>query len=76
VVPFESFGAVSDSTSIITMTLSCISSEIKRVSCPLAFDARVRGGGVGILPSRLVWKKVEWWGYPMFKKTFGICITV
>jgi len=63
-VPFESFGAVSYSASIVTVALSCISSEIKpdigRKSSyfytPLAFDAPVRGVPVGILPSRLVWK--------------------
>ena len=63
-VPFESFGAVSYSPSIVTVALSCISSEIKpdigRKSSyfhtPLAFDAPVRGVPVGILPSRLVWK--------------------
>ena len=67
-VPFESFGAVSDSTSIITMTLSCISSEIKRVSCPLAFDARVRGGGRRNIAIPFGVGNLEWWGYPLVKK--------
>ena len=37
---------------------------------PLAFDALVRGISVGILPSRLVWKKLGWRGYPTVKKNF------
>jgi len=57
----HSLGAVSYSLSIVTMALSCISSEISEILvenrdylCPLAFDAPVRGVPVGILPSSLV----------------------
>jgi len=42
-VPFESVGAVSDSLSIITMTI--LHQFRDKVSfIPLAFDARVKGG--------------------------------
>ena len=62
-------GAVSYSPFIVTMALSCISSEIKTnigrkswfFHTPLAFDAPVRGVPVVILASRLLW------GYPMVK---------
>ena len=42
----------------------------------LAFDARIRGVSVGILPSRLVLKKLEWSGYPTVKKTLMISLAV
>jgi len=75
-VQFENLGAVFYSPSIVTMGLSCISSEIKRdigrKSCfytPLAFDAPVRGS-----PSEYfhpVWYgKTRIVGYPMVEKNF------
>ena len=42
---------------------------------PLAFDVPVRGPHRNIdIPFRM--GKLEWWGYPMVKKTLRICITV
>jgi len=79
-VPFESFGAVSYSPSIVTMALFCISSEIKpdigRKSCyPLAFDALVRGGGS---PSEYCHPvrcgKTRMVGLPDGDKTLRICV--
>ena len=59
------------------MAVSCIISEINRYidrkslffHTPLHSTPPLGGGvPVGILPSRLVWKKLEWCGYPMVKK--------
>jgi len=55
----------------LTITVSEIERYIGRKSSffiPLAFDAPVRGVPVGTSPARLVWKKLEWCGYPMVKK--------
>ena len=41
---------------------------------PLAFDAPIRGVPVGIAPPRLVWKKLEWLGYPMVGKISKISL--
>jgi len=69
--PFESLGAVSYSPS------TDIGRKLWFFSYPVAFDAPVRGIPVGILPSCLVWKKLECWGYPTVKNfTLRICITV
>jgi len=80
-VPFESLGVVSYSLSIVTMALSCVSSEIKRdirrkswfFSYPFAFDAPVRGS-----PSEhwhSVWYgKTRMVGLPDSEKTLRIFI--
>jgi len=71
---FKSLGTVSSSRSIVTMALSCISTEIKqetgrksRFFIPLAFNAPVKAS-----PSEYrytVWcGKLERCGYPMVKK--------
>jgi len=56
----------------LTITVSEIERDIGRkiitFSYPLAFDAHVRAVPVGIAPPRLVWKKLEWLGYPTVKK--------
>jgi len=75
-VPFESLGAVSYSPSIVTMALSCISSEIKPdiglkswiFHTPL-HSTPPEGVPVGILPSRFC-GKTRMMGYPMVKKNF------
>jgi len=74
-VPFESLGAVSYSHSMVTIALSCMSSEIKpdigRKSwffhTPLAFDAPVRGGPRRSIVIPFDIEKLEWWGYPTMK---------
>ena len=74
---------VSYSHSIVTMTLSCIVSEIKqdiggksRFSYPLAFDASVTGVSVGILLYRLTVTNWNGVSIPDVKKTLGTCVTV
>ena len=71
------------SHSIVTMTLSCIVSEIKqdiggksRFSYPLAFDASVTGVSVGILLYRLTVTNWNGVSIPDVKKTLGTCVTV
>ena len=74
-VPFENLGAVSYSPSIVTIALSCISSEIKpdigRKS--LLFHTPLHSASpLGGSPSEYchpVWyEKLEWWGYPTVKQ--------
>jgi len=78
-VPFESFGAVSYSPSIVTMVLSCIISEITRdigrkFLYPLAFDAAAREVPVGYCHP--VWcGKSRMVGLPDGKNTLRICVT-
>jgi len=74
-VPFKSLDMVSYSWSIVTMALSCIISKIKwdtgwksRFFIPSAFEAPVRWVPIRVLPYHLVWKKLEWYGYPTVKK--------
>ena len=63
-VPFESLGAVSYSSSICNYgsilhyfgDRARYWSKIVNFHTPLAFDATVREVAVGIVPSRLVWK--------------------
>jgi len=84
-VPIESLGMVSYSTSIVTMAVSCIVSKIQRdigqkswfFSYPLHSSPRW-GVPVRILPNRLVRKKLEWCRYPnpTIKKTSMICLAV
>jgi len=45
-----------------------IGSESRFLPTPPAFDAPIRGVPVGVLPSCLVRKKLEWCGYPTVKK--------
>ena len=81
-VPFESLGAVSYSSSIVTMALSCIICQIKRdigqnraFSYPLAFDAPVRGSPSEY--SHAVWcEKTRMVGLPDGEKTLKIRVTV
>ena len=75
-VPFKSLGAVSYSPSIVTMALSCISSEI---NIPILVENRdffippcIRRPRRNIVIPFGVGK---WWGYPMVKK-LRIYITV
>ena len=67
-VPFESSGAVSYSSSIVTMGLSCIILEIKRYIGRIRPCFRRPRQGWG-LPSQCLnvsyGKKLEWLGYPM-----------
>jgi len=62
----------------LTITVSQIKRDIGRKSSffhtPLAFDAHVRGVPVGISPSRLAQKKLEWLGYPVVKNFEDIFI--
>jgi len=82
-VPFKSLGAVSYSPSIVTMALSCISFEINTdigrkswfFHTPL-HSAPMLGGSRKNIAIPFGVEKLEWWGYPMVKKTLRICITV
>ena len=79
-VPFESFGAVSYSPSIVTMALSCIVCELQRLIgrkslnfyTPHVFSALAEGCPVGISWGCLMLIKLEWFDYRMVKKTMTI----
>ena len=80
-VPFDSCGAVFYSLSVETITLSCISSKIKRdidrkswfFFIFLAFDAPVRGVSVGIFPSFVWCGKTGMVGLSNGEKTEDMC---
>jgi len=76
-VPFESLGAVSCLPSIVTMAVSCVSSEIKRnigrKSCffhtPLHSTPPL-GGPHRSSAIPCGEKKLEWWVYPTVRKVW------
>jgi len=82
-LPFERLGVVSYSPSIVTVALSCISTEVKpdigRKSwffhTPLHSAPQLGGPSRNIAIS-FGTGKLEWWCYPTVKKTLRICITV
>ena len=51
-------------------------SKIVIISYPLALNAPVRGSPSEYYHPDRYGKKLEWWGYPIMKKTLRICVAI
>ena len=77
-VPFQSVGAVSYSPSIVTMALSCISSEIRpdigrKFFIPPCIPRPRWGGSRRNIAVLFGAEKLEWSGYPVVKNFEDMC---